>query len=73
MPKRKAQRGRMPANQAAASPTVDYAALLDAIGQAHRTAQQQAVQAVDVALTLRNWLIGYHIFEYEQHGRDRAR
>ncbi len=25
-----------------------------------------------MALTLRNWLIGYHIFEYEQHGSDRA-
>jgi predicted nuclease of restriction endonuclease-like (RecB) superfamily len=27
---------------------------------------------VNTALTLRNWLIGYHIVEYEQHGRDRA-
>jgi hypothetical protein len=31
------------------------------------------VQAVNVALTLRNWLIGYHIVEYEQRGRCRAR
>ncbi len=30
------------------------------------------MQAVNVALTLRNWLIGCHIFEYEQHGSDRA-
>lgn len=27
---------------------------------------------MNVALTLRNWLIGYHIVEYEQHGSDRA-
>ncbi|MBA3715895.1 MAG: hypothetical protein H0W76_26185, partial [Pyrinomonadaceae bacterium] len=27
---------------------------------------------VNIALTLRNWLVGYHIFEYEQNGQDRA-
>ena len=27
---------------------------------------------VNTALTLRNWLIGYYIFEYEQSGKDRA-
>ncbi len=51
---------------------LDYGVLVTAIGQAHRTAQSHAVQAVNMALTLRNWLIGYHIFEYEQHGSDRA-
>src|SRR5947209_207194 len=55
-----------------ASPSLDYGALVAAIGQAHQTAQSHAVQAVNAALTLRNWLIGYHIFEYEQHGADRA-
>jgi hypothetical protein len=51
---------------------LDYGALVAAIGQAHQTAQRYAVQAVNVALTLRNWLIGCHLFEYEQHGSDRA-
>jgi predicted nuclease of restriction endonuclease-like (RecB) superfamily len=55
-----------------AAPPLDYGALVAAIGQAHQTAQRHAVQAVNVALTVRNWLIGYHIFEYEQHGSDRA-
>jgi predicted nuclease of restriction endonuclease-like (RecB) superfamily len=27
---------------------------------------------VNTALTLRNWMIGYYIFEYEQNGKDRA-
>jgi predicted nuclease of restriction endonuclease-like (RecB) superfamily len=27
---------------------------------------------VDIALTLRNWIIGYYIVEYEQRGEDRA-
>ena len=35
-------------------------------------AQSHAVQSVNVALTLRNWLIGCQMFEYAQHGRDRA-
>lgn len=34
--------------------------------------QQQAQKQVNVALTLRNWTIGFYLFEYEQHGRDRA-
>ena len=33
------------------------------------TAQKQ----VNTALTLRNWLIGFYIVEYEQSGRDRAK
>ena len=50
----------------------DYGALVKAISQAHEQTQLQAAQAVNVALTLRNWLVGYHIFEYEQNGQDRA-
>ena len=55
------------------APPLDYGALVEAIGQAQQTAQRHAVQAINVTLTLRNWLIGYHIFEYEQHGSDRAK
>jgi hypothetical protein len=51
---------------------LNYEGLVTAITQAHDYAQRQAVQAVNVALTLRNWLVGYHIVEYEQHGSDRA-
>jgi predicted nuclease of restriction endonuclease-like (RecB) superfamily len=51
---------------------LDYDALITAIAQVHNQAQRQAVQAVNIALTLRNWRIGYHIVEYEQHGSDRA-
>jgi hypothetical protein len=32
----------------------------------------RARRAVNYSLTLRNWLIGYHITEYEQRGKDRA-
>ena len=50
----------------AGAPRLDYEALVAAIGQAHQTAQSHAVQAINVALTLRNWLIGYHIFRGEK-------
>lgn len=34
--------------------------------------QQSAIKAVNINLTLRNWLIGYYIVEFEQNGEDRA-
>ena len=34
--------------------------------------QTQAVQSVSKSLTIRNWIIGYYIVEYEQNGKDRA-
>ena len=36
------------------------------------TLQEQAAHAVNLALTARNWLIGYYIVEFEQRGEDRA-
>jgi hypothetical protein len=33
----------------------------------------QARRAINVSLTLRNWLIGCYLAEYEQRGADRAR
>lgn len=35
--------------------------------------KQEAGKAVNQFLTIRNWLIGYYIVEYEQQGEDRAR
>ena len=42
------------------------------INAVHETLQAQAAHAVNLALTARNWLIGYYIVEFEQHGEDRA-
>jgi predicted nuclease of restriction endonuclease-like (RecB) superfamily len=60
------------AKAAPAAQPLDYSGLVAAIGAAHQTAQRHAVQAINVALTLRNWLVGYYIVEYEQRGSDRA-
>lgn len=46
--------------------------LADAILQANKFFLSQAQKQVNIALTLRNWIIGYYIVEYEQHGQDRA-
>ncbi|MBK8453460.1 MAG: PDDEXK nuclease domain-containing protein [Thiofilum sp.] len=42
------------------------------IADTSRYFQQQAQKQVNVALTLRNWLIGAYLVEYEQQGQDRA-
>lgn len=73
MAKRKTKGKLVSTSATHVSPPLDYAALLAAVGQAHQTAQRHALQAINVALTLRNWLIGYYIVEYEQQGSDRAR
>lgn len=52
--------------------TPDFAALVAAIAEVHRTLAEQAARAVNVRLTQRNWLIGAYIREYEQQGADRA-
>jgi predicted nuclease of restriction endonuclease-like (RecB) superfamily len=57
------------------SPTaheLDFALLVDAIREVHEQSAVTASRAVNVALTLRNWVIGWYIREYEQHGADRA-
>jgi len=38
----------------------------------HQAFSKQAGRSVNMALTLRNWFIGYYIKEYEQDGQDRA-
>lgn len=49
-----------------------FAELTGAIQQVHAELTAQASRAINVSLTLRNWLIGCHIVEYEQEGMDRA-
>ena len=46
--------------------------LTSVIQTTHDAAQSSAVKAINRMQTMRNWLIGYYIVEYEQHGKDRA-
>lgn len=50
----------------------DFKQLLSNIEQVHSHLQASAANAVNQALTIRNWLIGYYIVEFEQDGEDRA-
>lgn len=43
------------------------------IQETNELLQQNAVKAVNTYLTLRNWLIGFYIVEFEQKGGDRAK
>lgn len=51
---------------------MNFDQLLGSIHQAHLQLDAQVSKAVNLGLTLRNWLIGHYIREYEQNGADRA-
>ena len=51
---------------------VTFENLVESIHSVHEELAAQASRAVNLSLTLRNWLIGGHIAEYELHGSDRA-
>ncbi len=47
--------------------------LTDKIISIHNELQGRAKSAINISLTVRNWLIGNYIIEYEQNGSDRAK
>lgn len=51
---------------------MDFSLLLNNILQTHSALQRSAVKAINRHITIRNWLIGYYIVEFEQKGEDRA-
>jgi predicted nuclease of restriction endonuclease-like (RecB) superfamily len=50
----------------------NFTQLVGSIELAHNTLARHAAQAVNHSLTLRNWLIGFYIAEFELQGSDRA-
>ncbi|MEI6753333.1 MAG: PDDEXK nuclease domain-containing protein [Paludibacter sp.] len=50
----------------------DINGLISVIGETQYYFKRQVSKQVDTALTLRNWLFGYYIAEYELNGSDRA-
>ena len=52
---------------------MNFESLVGQINQVQDVLQAQAAHAVNLTLTARNWLVGYYIVEYEQHGEDRAK
>jgi len=52
---------------------MDFNQLSELLKRTSTELVQRSVKAVNVNLTLRNWLFGYYIVEYEQNGEDRAK
>ena len=56
-----------------AAPTdFSFNALVELCRRTHEELRSRAIRSVDIAMVVRNWLIGWYIVEYEQTGADRA-
>ena len=51
----------------------DFGNLVDLCRRTHEETQRSAARTADAYLVVRNWLFGWYIVEYEQHGADRAK
>jgi hypothetical protein len=51
----------------------NFEELVNSISYAHEVLQGYASKSINQFLSLRNWLFGYYIVEYEQNGEDRAK
>lgn len=51
---------------------MNFDALINFIQTANSQLLQNTIKAVNINITLRNWLIGFYIVEFEQKGEDRA-
>lgn len=51
---------------------VNFELLLNQIQSVQTALQNSTAHAINTGLTIRNWLIGYYIVEFEQNGNDRA-
>lgn len=51
----------------------DFSQLLSQIRRTNDHFHRHTVKSIDKLLTIRNWLIGAYIFEYEQNGNDKAK
>lgn len=54
------------------SQAFDFENLVELCRRTHEETQRSAARAVDSSLVVRNYLFGWYIVEYEQHGADRA-
>lgn len=44
---------------------INFDSLAESIQRTHTVLQQEAVKAVNISMTIRNWLIGCYIVEFE--------
>ena len=60
------------AEESGLQPVPTFEALIAAIADTNTRITAQTAKAINVGLTLRNWLFGYYINTYEMNGADRA-
>lgn len=51
---------------------MNFDLLIQKLQITHSTLFATVSKAVNIAMTVRNWLYGYYIVEFEQNGEDRA-
>lgn len=51
---------------------MNFQKLIDTFDKTHKALQDKANKAINQTLTIRNWLFGFYIVEFEQKGTDRA-
>jgi len=51
---------------------LEFSGLVEKIQSIHHELKRSALRSVNTMLTIRNWLIGYYITNYEMQGADRA-
>lgn len=51
---------------------MNFQELIKAVSETHHSLKTSAFKAINRLLTLRNWVIGFYIIEYEQNGVDKA-
>lgn len=52
---------------------MNFESLVGRINQVQDMLQAQTAHSINLAVTARNWLVGFYIVEFEQHGEDRAK
>lgn len=63
---------KLPLKNRLISANLTFERLVKAVRDVHERLRAQAGRAINVSLTLRNWLIGAYIAEYELRGADRG-
>ncbi len=53
--------------------SMNFENLVSLIDKTHIALQSETIKAINRNLTIRNWLIGFYIVEFEQNGEDRAK
>lgn len=69
---KKAPASRPASPKVAGEDGLNFAALVSAIQRIHEESHAAVSRVVNTTLTLRNWMIGAYIVDYEMHGADRA-